>query len=45
GAGERLELTHRCTDRSLFGRGAVRAAEWVADKPPGLYTMNDVLGL
>lgn len=45
GAGERLELTHRCTDRSLFGRGAVRAAQWVAGKPPGLYTMNDVLGL
>lgn len=45
GAGERLELSHRCTDRSLFGRGAVRAAAWVGDKPAGLYSMNDVLGL
>ncbi len=45
GAGERLELTHRCTDRSLFGRGAVRAVGWVDGKPPGLYSMNDVLGL
>jgi len=44
-AGERLELTHRCTDRNLFARGAVRATAWVHGKPAGLYTMNDVLGL
>ncbi len=44
-AGERLELTHRCTDRNLFARGAVRATAWTEGKPPGLYTMNDVLGL
>ena len=45
GAGERLELVHRCTDRSLFVRGAVRSASWIHGKPAGLYTMNDVLGL
>jgi 4-hydroxy-tetrahydrodipicolinate reductase len=45
GAGERLELVHRCTDRSLFVRGAVRSAGWIHGKPAGLYTMNDVLGL
>lgn len=45
GAGERMELTHRCTDRNLFARGAVRATQWVGGKPPRLYTMNDVLGL
>ncbi len=43
--GERLELTHRATDRAIFARGALRAARWVVDKPPGLYTMSDVLGL
>jgi len=44
-AGERLELTHRCTNRQLFAGGAVRAALWTEGKPPGLYRMNDVLGL
>lgn len=43
--GERLEISHRCTDRQLFARGGVRAAIWTAGKPPGLYTMKDVLGL
>lgn len=43
--GERLELTHRATDRAIFARGALRAARWVIDQPPGLYTMADVLGL
>ena len=43
--GERLELTHRATSRDNFARGAVRAARWVVDKPPGLYDMEDVLGL
>jgi len=42
--GERLELSHRATSRDNFARGAVRAARWVAGKPPGLYDMQDVLG-
>lgn len=45
GAGERIELSHRATDRAIFARGAVRAALWTAGKPAGLYSMNDVLGL
>lgn len=45
GQGERLELTHRATDRKIFALGAVRAALWVSDKPAGLYSMQDVLGL
>lgn len=45
GHGERLELTHRASDRSLFARGAVTAALWGKGKPPGLYSMQDVLGL
>ncbi len=45
GMGERLELTHRAHTRETFGRGAVRAARWVIGRPPGLYDMNDVLGL
>ena len=44
-AGERMEIIHRCTDRQLFARGAVRAALWTDGKTPGLYTMKDVLGL
>lgn len=43
--GERLEFTHRASSRLTFARGAVRAAEWLADKPCGLYDMQDVLGL
>lgn len=43
--GERLELTHRATSRDNFARGAVRAARWLSDQPPGLYDMQDVLGL
>jgi 4-hydroxy-tetrahydrodipicolinate reductase len=43
--GERLELTHRAHSRDTFARGAVRAARFVAGRPPGLYTMQDVLGL
>lgn len=43
--GERIELTHRATDRAIFARGALRAARWVVDRPPGLYSMPDVLGL
>ncbi|MDX1541716.1 MAG: 4-hydroxy-tetrahydrodipicolinate reductase [Geminicoccaceae bacterium] len=45
GAGERIELTHRASDRRIYARGAVRAARWVAGRPAGLYGMNDVLGL
>ncbi|MDQ0248412.1 4-hydroxy-tetrahydrodipicolinate reductase [Sphingomonas kyeonggiensis] len=42
--GERIELTHRADDRAIFARGAVRAALWLADKPAGRYTMDQVLG-
>ncbi len=45
GEGERIELTHRATDRGIFARGAVKAALWARGKPPGLYSMLDVLGL
>ena len=45
GPGERLELTHRAADRGIFARGALRAAKWIVDKRPGLYSMQDVLGL
>jgi 4-hydroxy-tetrahydrodipicolinate reductase len=43
--GERVELTHRAHSRDTFARGAVRAARWIAGRPPGLYSMHDVLGL
>ncbi|MBR7109729.1 MAG: 4-hydroxy-tetrahydrodipicolinate reductase [Akkermansia sp.] len=42
--GERLELTHKASSRMTFSTGAVRAALWPADKPAGLYNMQDVLG-
>jgi 4-hydroxy-tetrahydrodipicolinate reductase len=45
GAGERLELTHRAANRGIFARGALRAAKWIVDKPPRLYSMQNVLGL
>ncbi|MHB8421912.1 MAG: 4-hydroxy-tetrahydrodipicolinate reductase [Leptospirales bacterium] len=45
GEGERVELTHRATSRETFARGAVAAALFLSGKPPGVYTMNDVLGL
>jgi 4-hydroxy-tetrahydrodipicolinate reductase len=46
GPGERIELTHRATDRSIFARGAVKAAMWGRGKgSPGVYAMTDVLGL
>ncbi len=41
--GERIELTHRATSRSIFARGALRAAKFLAGKPAGSYTMMDVL--
>ncbi|HTQ31517.1 MAG TPA: 4-hydroxy-tetrahydrodipicolinate reductase [Opitutaceae bacterium] len=43
--GERLELAHKASDRGIFARGALRAAQWVAGRPPGVYDMQDVLGL
>ncbi|HUA88821.1 MAG TPA: 4-hydroxy-tetrahydrodipicolinate reductase, partial [Steroidobacteraceae bacterium] len=43
--GERIELSHKASDRSIFARGALRAAYWVAQQGPGLYDMQDVLGL
>ena len=45
GIGERIELTHRATDRVIFAAGALRASNWVINKTPGLYSMQDVLGL
>ncbi len=45
GEGETVELTHKATDRSIFARGAVRAALWARPQKPGYYTMLDVLGL
>ncbi len=44
-AGERVEITHRATDRLTFARGALRAAEWLVGRPAGLYGMEQVLGL
>ena len=41
---ETVELTHHAVDRELFASGALRAAQWLADKPAGLYSMRDVLG-
>jgi len=45
GIGERLEFIHRAHSRDTFARGAVRAAQWLANQKPGLYDMQDVLGL
>ncbi len=45
GAGERLELAHRASTRETFANGALRAAQWVVKQSPGLYDMQDVLGL
>lgn len=45
GIGERIELTHRASDRMTFARGALKAAQWLARRHPGLYSMQDVLGL
>ncbi len=45
GLGERIELTHRAHSRDNFARGAIRAALWVVQQPPGLYDMQHVLGI
>ena len=42
---ERIELTHKAESRGIFARGALAAALWGAGRPPGLYSMQDVLGL
>lgn len=44
-ATEHIALTHRAFDRRAFASGAVRAALWLAERPPGLYSMMDVLGM
>ena len=43
--GERVEITHKATNRMTFANGAVRAALWLASQQAGLYDMQDVLGL
>ncbi len=45
GTGERLELTHRATNRAIYSTGALRAARWLVGRPPGLYGMKEVRGL
>jgi 4-hydroxy-tetrahydrodipicolinate reductase len=45
GLGERIEITHKASSRDLFARGALKAAMWLKSKKPGLYDMQDVLGL
>ncbi len=45
GLGERIEITHKASSRDTFARGALKASLWLADKPAGLYDMQDVLGL
>jgi 4-hydroxy-tetrahydrodipicolinate reductase len=43
--GERVEISHKASNRMIFALGALRASHWVSSKPPGLYDMQDVLGL
>ncbi len=45
GLGERVEITHKASSRDTFARGALKAALWVANRKPGIYDMQDVLGL
>ncbi len=45
GPSERITISHHAEDRGIFARGAIRAAQWALDKPPGFYSMDDVLGL
>jgi 4-hydroxy-tetrahydrodipicolinate reductase len=45
GLGERIEITHKASSRDTFARGALKAAQWVYKQTPGLYDMQDVLGL
>ncbi len=41
--GERLTLTHQASDRGIFARGALQAARWLRNQPPGLYDLDDML--
>ena len=43
--GERLELTHRASDRGIFARGSLMACEWLHKQGPGIYNMKDVVNL
>jgi 4-hydroxy-tetrahydrodipicolinate reductase len=45
GVGERIELTHKASSRETFANGALRAVQWAVGQKPGLYDMQDVLGL
>ena len=45
GENEQIRLAHRAEDRDIFARGALAAALWAQQRPEGLYTMQDVLGL
>jgi 4-hydroxy-tetrahydrodipicolinate reductase len=45
GTGERIEITHKSASRATYAQGSLRAARFLADKPSGLYGMDDVLGL
>jgi 4-hydroxy-tetrahydrodipicolinate reductase len=45
GEGETVEIAHKASNRTVFASGALRAARWVAGRAPGLYDMQDVLGL
>jgi 4-hydroxy-tetrahydrodipicolinate reductase len=45
GPGERIELTHKASNRTIYAYGALKAALWAAQQKPGLYSMQDVLGL
>jgi len=45
GTGERVEITHKASSRMTFANGAIRAAAWLMEREPGLYDMQDVLGL
>jgi 4-hydroxy-tetrahydrodipicolinate reductase len=45
GTGERIEITHRAHSRDTFAAGAIRATKWIVGRQPGIYDMQDVLGL
>ena len=45
GSGERIEISHKATSRMVFAHGALRAAVWLSQQKPGLYNMENVLGL
>jgi 4-hydroxy-tetrahydrodipicolinate reductase len=45
GIGERIEITHKSSSRATYAQGSLRAARFLAKSGPGLYDMNDVLGL